>query len=178
MRALTLVFLTVAFSLVESLAVNYPGLDKSPADIALFKKGREPLIKVVYGRPQKKGREVFGKLVKYGKVWRTGANENTEIRFYKKVRINGKEVPTGIYSLFTIPNEKEWTLILNSDTDKWGAYSYKEANDVLRAPMSVAATKKEVEAFSIAFDKNANGATLSMAWDNVEAQILIETVEE
>lgn len=177
MRTYILILLTAFFSLAESVAINYPDTDKSPADIALYKQGGDPLIKVTYGRPQKNGREVFGKLVKYGKVWRTGANESTEIRFYKDVRINGKEVKAGVYSVFTIPNETEWTFILNTDTDKWGSYFYKEANDLLRAPMTISAPKKEIEAFSIAFDKNKDGINLAMAWDNVEAQILIEVVE-
>jgi len=177
MRTYTTLVLIICFSLAESLATNFPELDKSPADIALYKKGGDALIKVVYGRPQKKGREVFGKLVKYGKVWRTGANECTEIRFYKDVRINGKDVKAGVYSIYTIPNENEWTFILSSDTDKWGAFFYKEANDILRAPMSLSSPKKEIEAFSIDFDKNKDGVALAMAWDNVVASITIEILE-
>ena len=176
MKTYAVLLLVIAFSLGESLAVNFPDLDKSPLDIALFKKGGDAKIKVLYSRPAKNGRVVFGKLVKYGKVWRTGANECTEIRFYQDVKIAGQEVKAGVYSIFTIPNENEWTFILNSDTDKWGAFFYKEENDILRTNMTVESPKKPIESFSMTFDKTKSGVDLYMAWDNVQVHVPIEII--
>jgi len=171
---LLLLFIVSTYSFGQKL----PQLDKSPHDIALFKKNGDAKLKVWYGRPQKKGRQVFGNLVKYGKVWRTGANECTEIRFYTDVKINGELIKAGIYSLFTIPNEESWTIILNSETDKWGAFFYKDKYDVLRCEIPVKKTDEITEAFTIDFDKTKEGATLIMAWDNVILFLPIEIVEE
>ncbi len=89
-------------------------------------------VKIQYGETSMKGREIFGNLVPYGKVWRTGANEATVIEFNKDVKLNGQLVKAGKYSLFTIPNEGKWTIIINSIWDQWGAYNYDENKDILR----------------------------------------------
>jgi hypothetical protein len=156
------------------------GLDKSPLDIAYFpdhfahdrKKGDNALVKVVYSRPFRNGREVFGGLVPYGKVWRTGANENTEITFYQDATIAGKRVKKGTYSLFTIPDEKTWTIILNSDLDYWGAYSYNDKNDVLRVNVVPEKLDQEVENFTIQFfGTDSSTATMILAWGDVQVKI-------
>ena len=123
-------------------SAQLPPLDKSPADIAYFRKSRQdaPVAKLIYSRPQRNGREIFGALVPYGKVWRTGANEATEITFFKDGTFGGKPVKAGRYSLFTIPNEKTWTVILSSALDVWGAYTYDEKQDVLRIEVPVRQT--------------------------------------
>src|SRR3546814_1045144 len=90
-------------------------------------------------------RSVFGELEKYGKVWRTGANESTEIRFYTDATFGGKQIPAGTYSLFTIPNEGNWTVIINSATDGWGAYSYDQGKDVARVEVPAQRTSGTVE---------------------------------
>ncbi len=111
------------FLLTNILAAqNLIAPDKSPMDMAYFpdnfahdrKAGEKPVARVTYSRPARNGREVFGKLIPFGKVWRTGANEASEIKFYEDVELGGKKVKAGTYSLFTIPGEKEWTLILNN----------------------------------------------------------------
>ncbi|MBX2840617.1 MAG: DUF2911 domain-containing protein, partial [Flammeovirgaceae bacterium] len=136
------------------------------------KEGDEAIIRVLYSRPQKKEREIFGKKVAYGKVWRTGANEATEIKVYKDISIGGEKLNAGTYSLFTIPTEKEWTIIFNSDLDYWGAYSYKEANDELRITAASSKSKKPIEAFTIQFKEgDKNEGIMQLAWDEVIVDI-------
>lgn len=155
-------------------AQNFRGPDKSPMDMAYFpdnfahdrKPGEKAIARVTYSRPAKNGRDIFGKLIPYGKVWRTGANEASEIKFYQEVELGGKKVKAGTYSLFTIPGEKEWTVILSNDLDYWGAYSYNPKNDVLRITAPVTALNNAVENFTIQFEsKGEKQGTMKMAWD-------------
>lgn len=157
-------------------AVKLPVLDKSPMDMAYYPanypvlriqdKASEPLLaRVIYSRPQKEGRSIFGGLVEYGKVWRFGANEATEIELYKDVRVKDKKLPKGRYTLYAIPSEKEWTVIFNKDTDIWGAFKYDEKKDVLRVDVPVQKNSTVVDPFSIAFFKSAAGADMVIAWD-------------
>jgi len=108
--------------------VKFHKLDKSPTDISLLRleKGAPVVVKVIYSRPQMKGRTIFAAdgLVPYGKVWRTGANEATEVTFYKNTTFGGKKIPAGTYVLQTIPTENDWTIILNKNLNVWGAFSY------------------------------------------------------
>jgi hypothetical protein len=114
----------------------------------------------------------MGKLVPYGKVWRAGANEATEIKFYQDVQMAGKSVKAGTYSLFTIPGEKEWTIILSSDLDYWGAFSYKEANDVIRITSPLSTQDKTVENFTIQFDKKGDQqGVMMLAWDKTVVEV-------
>ncbi|NJM94863.1 MAG: DUF2911 domain-containing protein [Cytophagales bacterium] len=171
-----------ALSLMAALLVSetacsqkMPDLDKSPVDISYFPvRGGEKIVKVIYGRPQKNGREVFGKLVDYGKVWRTGANEATEIKFYRDVKFGGQEVKAGTYTLFTIPEKEEWTIILNSVLDQWGAYGYDEKKDVVRVKGSVKKMNQAVDSFSILFDDEDQKIQMVLAWDNVRVSVPIE----
>src|SRR5688572_31135717 len=89
-------------------------------------------VEIAYARPSVKGRKIFGGLLPYGEVWRTGANTATKVTFSTAVKINGTELPAGSYALFSIPGEREWTVIFNKVTGEWGAYSYKQENDALR----------------------------------------------
>ncbi|WP_461532644.1 DUF2911 domain-containing protein [Sinomicrobium sp.] len=168
--------LILAFTMglvTESHAQKFSDLDKSPADIVYYRTDRKtpPIAKVIYSRPQKKGRPVFGTLVPFDKVWRTGANEATEITFFKDVVFGDAEVAAGTYSLYTIPGTKEWTIILNSDTDVWGAYEYKEANDVARTKVAVSSGEEDLEAFSISFEPNEKGADLYLGWSTTRVKI-------
>lgn len=157
---------------ISTNAQKFAGLQKSPTDISYAKSSRDgkPDIKVIYNRPQKKDREIFGKLVPYGKVWRTGADEATEIKLFKDYKLGDKVVKAGTYSLFTIPGEKEWTIILNSDLDSWGAYSYDESKDVARINVPVT-EGKSVEAFSIAFKPVDKGYHMMMGWDTALVEV-------
>lgn len=160
---------------------KFAPVDASPADIVYFplnasrvKDDSSPIVKVVYSRPTRKGRDIFGVLEQYGKVWRMGANESTEIKFYKSVKIGGKRVKAGSYSLFAIPNRDKWTLIINKQTDRWGAFSYDQAKDLLRVDVPVKALKQPLETFSITFTSQPNGANLILAWDRVLVELPIE----
>ena len=170
------------------IAQEFRGLDKSPMDRAYLpdnfahdrkfaperKLGESALIKVVYSRPQKKGREVFGGMVKYGEVWRLGANEATEIKIYQDIEVGGQSLKKGRYAMFAIPGEKEWTIIFNTDLDEWGHYSYNEANDVLRVKATVSKNENVVEAMTIQFEDLKNGkAVMRVAWDTVIAELAI-----
>jgi len=156
--------------------------DKSPMDLAYYpdnfahdrKAGEKPLIRVMYSRPSKSDREIFGKLVPYAKVWRTGANEATEIKFYADAVVGGKKVKAGTYALFTIPGEKEWTIILNTDLDYWGAYSYNQQKDLLRVTAPVEKSAGLIENFSIQFAKSGDGATMRLGWDNTVVNVPVK----
>lgn len=150
--ALSALVLTMVFT-TNATAQKFPGLDKSPADIASQPstyKISEKNIRVVYSRPQLKGR-LIKDLAPAGKVWRTGANEAAEITFYTDTKFGGKSVKAGTYSLFSVPGEKEWTIILNKNLNQWGAYSYEKDADVLRVTGKVSKNKESLEAFSITF---------------------------
>lgn len=168
----------------QTSASKFPALDKSPMDMAYFPdnypvlkiqdKTKEPLIaRVIYSRPQKNNRTVYGELVDYNEVWRLGANEATEIEFYRDVKIGGKKILKGKYTLYALINPTEWTMILNKETDTWGAFKYDEKKDVLRTPVPVQKTAEPVEAFSIYFDKTTNGMNLNVAWDTVQVSLPI-----
>lgn len=162
-----LAILLVSFSMN---AQDFKDLDKSPMDAAAFPSSHrvsEKTVKVIYSRPQLKGRTVQS-LAPNGEVWRTGANEATEITFYKDVTVGDKKVKAGTYSLFTIPGEKSWTIIINSDVDVWGAYSYNKDNDVARVEVPVSEGKKSLEAFSIAFDDEGS---MHLAWGTLRVAV-------
>ena len=154
--------------------VKFPPVDKSVTDISYFpRRGGDKVVKVVYGRPNKNGREIFGKLVKYDKVWRTGANEATEITFYKDVIIGGKPLKAGTYTLFSIPNKGEWIIIFNAKLHQWGSYMYSKKQDVLRKTAAVEVLEKPVESFAITFDKTNTGADLVLGWDKTLVRLPI-----
>ena len=174
--------ISVSFSFSQS--VKLPDVDKSPMDISYYpnnypilkiqNKTTEPLVaRLLYSRPQKQGRKVFGELVEYGKVWRLGANEATEIEFYKDVKIGGKKVPKGRYTLYAIASENVWTMIINKDTDTWGAFKYDSKKDVLRTDIVAQKTEEVVESMSMFFEKSANGISLIIAWEQVKANLPI-----
>lgn len=168
MASITFVCLLLFSSQVS--AQKFAKLDKSPMDAAAYPAShKEPNkeIKVVYSRPQLKGREL-SKLAPNDKVWRTGANEAPTIRLYKDMKIAGKAVKAGEYSLFTIPGETSWTIILSKDVNVWGAYAYNEANDVVRVTANVTKAEESLEAFSIAFDDKA---VMHLGWDKVRVAV-------
>ncbi|HHC79503.1 MAG TPA: DUF2911 domain-containing protein [Flavobacteriia bacterium] len=156
----------------EIPSVKFSDLDKSPHDITYLRIDRTspPLAKVLYGRPQKKDRVIFGGIVPYGKIWRTGANEATEVTFYKDLEFGGKSLKAGTYVLHSIPGEKEWTIILNSNLNVWGSFQYDEAADVLRVKVPVKKDEKSLEAFTIAFRKGKDMAMI-LAWDTTRVEI-------
>jgi hypothetical protein len=132
-------------------------------------------VTVRYSRPGVKGRVIWGKLVPYGEVWRTGANENTTIRFSTPVRIDGKELPAGIYGLQTIPGADEWVVILSKDADEWGAFSYKPDHDALRFHVKPAPAAEAQEWMSFDFRNLSDAAAvLALRWERLEVAWKIE----
>jgi hypothetical protein len=164
--------ITLVFSM-EANAQDFSGLDKSPMDAASFPssyKVADKAVRIIYGRPQLKGRSLSD-LAKPGEVWRTGANEAAEITFYKDMNFGGTAVKAGTYALFTIPGDNEWTVILNSNLNQWGSYSYDKGSDVARVTASVSSDKKSIEAFSIAFKEVDGGAHMVMGWDTTRVAV-------
>lgn len=151
---------------------NFSKLDVSPMDVSLFQnEDKEPVARVLYSRPQTRDREVFGKLVPYGEVWRTGANEATEITLYKDMMVGGKTIKAGTYTLYSIPEEFEWTIILNKSTNVWGAYDYHVENDLARIKVPVKKSDTTIEALSMTFSPIENGAELQIGWDDRYVEI-------
>ena len=162
---------------------NLPPPDKSPMDMSYYPanypilkiqdKATEPVImRLIYSRPQLNGRKIFGDLQEYGKVWRLGANEATEIEFFKDVKINGRKIRKGRYTLYAIPFQDKWTLIVNKETDIWGSFRYDQMKDVVRVDLPV--MKNEItEALTIVFDKSSSGADMNMYWEDVKISLPI-----
>jgi hypothetical protein len=111
--------------------------------------------------------------VGYGKVWRLGANEATEIEFYKPVMIGGKKIAAGRYTLYALVNEKSWTFIINKETDTWGAFKYDASKDVAKVDVPVEAITEPVEALSMTFTKSGNIFNLVVAWEKVKVTLPI-----
>ncbi len=133
-------------------------------------------INVSYSRPNVKGRKIFGALEPYDKVWRTGANSATVVKFTDAIKVEGKDLPAGEYALFTIPGKTEWTIIFNKGVKEWGAYTYSEANDVLRVKVKPVALKEKVETFTIQFaNVYDTSAQLQLSWENTLVNVNLTT---
>jgi hypothetical protein len=157
----------------QAQAQKFSNLDKSPLDVASYPssyKESDKLVKIVYSRPQLKGRDV-AKLTNSGKVWRFGANEAAEITFYTDMKLDGKTIKAGSYSVAAITGESEWTVIINSATNGWGSYSYAETNDVARITVPVTEGSESLEAFSIVFEESDNGTHMNLGWGMVRAAV-------
>lgn len=153
------------------------GNRKSPIAISSIKNSGD-YIKVVYGQPYRNGRDIFGEWEPYGEVWRTGANEATEITFTNPVLIKDQVIEAGTYAMFSIPNENSWTIILNLDLGQWGAFTYSQERDYVRFDIPVMNLDTPVEAFSIEFsDVNRSMTTMTLAWDKVKVEIPIRFYE-
>lgn len=178
MKKIILMFVCSLFIFSANAQYKFPALDASPADYAYFplrspNSGVPVKVKVSYSRPAKKGRDIFGGLEAYGKVWRAGANENSEITFFTPVTVGGKKIAAGSYSLFAIPNQDKWTIILNSVLNRWGAFSYDQSKDVLRTDVPVKALPDVVENLSMTFIEKAGGANLVIGWDKTAVELPI-----
>jgi len=168
LKLITVIIVMTLFSL-NMQSQKFSSLDKSPMDVASYPSIHDDpntQIKVIYSRPQLKGR-ALSELITNGKVWRTGANEATVIVLYKDMMMGEKSVKAGTYSLATIPGEKEWIIILNSDVNVWGSYSYKEENDVARLTVPVSNGEEVVEALSIILEESDKGVNMVIGWDTL-----------
>lgn len=143
----------------------------SPMAVAKMKKD-DAYIKVTYCQPHLRNRKMIGEQEPYGKVWRLGANEATEITLTKDVKMGGKEVKAGTYSMFAIPEKDQWTIILNSELGLWGAYEYDESKDVTRIEVPVQKSSEKYEPFTIKF--NETGTAMMMMWDETMVEVPVE----
>lgn len=165
------------FLFSHALLAQEPAPERlSPASFATLRY-KDTYIKITYCQPRKRGREIFGSLVPFGQVWRTGANEATEITLTKDVFINGLMVTAGTYSLFTIPDKEKWVVILNKELGLWGSYNYNYKNDMLRFEVPVQASTSTTEAFTIKFDQRNNVADLLLLWDKTMVSIPFQCIE-
>ncbi|RLJ62031.1 Protein of unknown function (DUF2911) [Lacinutrix venerupis] len=181
----------IAIALIGTTAnaQKFSKMDKSPMDRAYFpagaphrtfekdvakQKALTPQIRVTYSRPEKKGRDIFGGLLKYGEAWRVGANESTEILFENDVVFGGKDIKAGRYTIIIIPTEKEWTLNLNTDLDGWGNYGYDATKNIASVTAPVSKSDKEIENLSIAlYEAAPKTVHLKIGWDNTVAEFPI-----
>jgi hypothetical protein len=167
-----IVFLTsllLAFTLLA--ACQDKSKKPSPPAQAQCKLSDGKTITVDYSSPRAKGRKIFGDLVPYGQVWRTGANDATTFVTDANLTVGGKDVPAGHYTIFTIPNADKWTLIINKKTGEWGIPYKYESDELARVDMKVSPTPSPVENFTIAFDQKGNSGTMNIIWENSQASV-------
>lgn len=145
----------------------------SPPASATCDLGNGKTIKTDYSSPRMKGRKIYGDLVPYGEVWRTGANEATTFVTSADVEVGGKNVPAGSYTIFTVPNPNQWTLIINKKTGEWGIPYKYESDELARVDMSVSKLPSPLEDFTISYDKSGNGCTMHIDWDTTRASVEI-----
>lgn len=175
-----------AVNIADTLLFNknpYVNADQSPMDMSWCPanypvekmKGNDSLklvARLIYSRPHRKGRSIFGSSEKslcvYGKPWRLGANEATEIDFFQNVSIGGKNVPKGTYVIYCIPEADHWTIILNSNLYTWGL-NINEKDDIFRTEIPIAVQTPDLEDFTMVFQDAPQGADLVMAWDRTKA---------
>jgi hypothetical protein len=147
--------------------VDYPKIKMANSSIA------PPVTRVIYSRPHLAKRHLFHDLLKYEEPWRLGANESTEIDFYKVVTIQGKKVNPGRYILYCIPHPQTWTIVLNTNIDSWGLQQDPK-KDVQRFEIPIKNDNPSQEYFTMQFEKSDTGANLKMSWDNVSAELPME----
>lgn len=143
----------------------------SPAASASCDLGGGKSIKTDYSSPRMRGRKIFGDLVPYGKVWRTGANEATTFVTSSDLVVGGKAVPAGSYTLFTVPTADKWTLIISKKTGEWGIPYKYESDELARIDMKVSKTSSPVENFTINYEKSGMGCTLRLEWETTRASV-------
>ncbi|HYA62516.1 MAG TPA: DUF2911 domain-containing protein [Candidatus Sulfotelmatobacter sp.] len=167
----------ICLGLVSYALVSHAQQDKSkrpsPPAKATLDLGGGKSITVDYSSPRAKGRKIYGELVPFSKVWRTGANEATTFVTTADVTVGGTAVPAGSYTLFTIPEKDKWTLILSKKTGEWGTDYPGPSNDLARIDLKVSSLPSSVENFTISFDKTANGGTMNIDWETTRASVAI-----
>jgi hypothetical protein len=166
---LTLLLLT----LTALLTAQDKGSRPSPPAQAQCKFSNGKTLAIDYSSPRAKGRKIFGDLVPYGEVWRTGANEATTFVTTANLSVGGKNVPAGSYTIFTVPNADKWSLIVNKKTGEWGIPYKYEADELTRADMKVSSTSSQVENFTIALASMDGGCAMNISWENTQASVNI-----
>jgi hypothetical protein len=164
-------------------------LDKSPMDMSYWpanypilkmsgKAKDQPVARIIYGRPLKNGRAIFGGIIKYNEMWRLGANEATEIETFQTLKIGGKNLAKGRYTLYCLPTENKWTIIINKDNFCWGNFTYDSKKDLIRTDIDVEKNTEPAEAFTMYFEDAKNGANLIFLWDDIKTILPILLVDE
>ncbi|MFL6390241.1 MAG: DUF2911 domain-containing protein [Terriglobales bacterium] len=168
----SLIVLIAAMAMAQQQPEDKSKRPSPPATAEVTLKNKK--ITIDYSRPSLKGRKVGQELAPYGKVWRTGANEATALNTEIDLNIGGVKVPAGKYTLYTLPSEGTWKLIINKQTGQWGT-KYDESQDLARVDMKKSALPQPVEQFTISFDKkNENSANLNLDWENTRVSVEIK----
>jgi hypothetical protein len=184
MKSTLAIIVFLACALFATAQQKTTDLDKSPMDMTYFpanypilkmngKAKADPYARLIYSRPLRNNRQIFGGIVKYGELWRLGANESTELEVFKNLKIGGKTITKGRYTLYCIPYETRWTIIINKDVYSWGSFTYNAKKDVARVDVPVQFTEDPADALTMYFDDTASGANLVMIWDNVKTVLPI-----
>jgi hypothetical protein len=175
--AITLLTTVLSFSNHYSNAQEAVKARVSPLAIVTMKYEYD-YVKVTYNQPHKRGRKIFGELVKYGEVWRTGANEATEITLTGDLIMQQDTLAAGTYSVFSIPNEKEWTVIFNKQLGQWGAYNYHAPADALRITVPTETIEDIVyEPFTITFEQKNETANMWLMWDRTKVAVPLQFID-
>jgi len=168
-------FIAVTALIGTAVAVaqqDTPSQRPSPPAQAQCKFSDGKSITVDYSSPRAKGRKIFGGLVPYGEVWRTGANDATTFVVDENLAAaKGTNVPAGSYTIFTVPTADKWTLIISKHTGEWGIPYKYESEELARVPMAVSKTSAPVENFTISFDQTGGGCTMQLSWENTQASV-------
>lgn len=165
--------LALVIVMCTAAAFAQGGSRPSPAASATCDLGGGKTIQTNYSSPRMKGRKIYGELVPFGEVWRTGANEATTFVNSADVTVGGKPVPAGSYTVFTVPNADKWTLIINKKTGEWGIPYKYESDELARVDMKVSKLPAPVENFTIAYDKSGSGCTMNIDWEATRASVQI-----
>lgn len=190
--ALLIVFVAIGVS-TNLQAQSFPKADASIMDVSYFparaafasfaktddeKEALKPKMRVMYSRPAKKGRDVFGGLQKYGEMWRVGANESTELMVFTDVKVGGTKLKAGErYSVHAMVNENEWTIYFSNMLDSWGSYGFQgdpEASTVAKITVPAQKTSETVELLGIFFERTASGADMIIGWDDTMVRVPFE----
>src|ERR1700732_88619 len=163
--------LVPAVLLAFAIAAGAQDSRPSPAASASCDLGGGKTIKTDYSSPRMKGRKIYGDLVPYGKVWRTGANDATAFVTSADVKVGGKTVPAGSYTLFTVPAADKWTLIVSKKTGEWGIPYKYESDELARVDMKVSKLPSPLENFTIAYDKAGSGCQRRVDWETTRASV-------
>lgn len=172
-------YITLALAMVATFAttsfgqgLNLPALSPKAEMTQAFSTSE---IKIEYSRPSKRGRNIFGGLVAYGEVWRTGANGATKVTFGEDVKIGGKEVKAGSYALYTVPNKDQWEIILNKGVGNWGTGGYTKDDDVARFMVKPESYNNTTETFTITIDHiTFNSCNITLKWENTKVTIPVK----
>src|SRR5580698_4897051 len=167
------ILLTVGVLALRGNAQQDKSQRPSPPAQAVFHFADGKTVTIDYSSPRAKGRKIFGDLVPYGQVWRAGANEATTFVPMEDLKVGGKDVPAGNYTIFTVPEQNKWTLVISKKNGEWGTAYPGPSEDLLRVDMKVSKLPAPVENFTIAFDKSGGGCTLRMEWETTRASVEI-----